>query len=72
MINNSTDICEQVIEHKKKPDPLHMALALQVLVSDRYNPYVMEMTKTLVINVVPPSYNSKCREKNMFTIGLCL
>jgi hypothetical protein len=32
----------------------------------------MELTKTLVINVVPTSYNSKCRrKKNMFTIGLC-
>ena len=60
MINNSTDICNANKSLKKNPDPLHMALELQVLVWDRYKPYVMEFTKTLVINVVPTSYNSKC------------
>ena len=57
MINNSTDICNANKSLKKKPDPLHMALELQVLVWDRYKPYVMEFTKTLVINVVPITQN---------------
>jgi len=49
-----------------------MALELQVLVCDRYKPYVMELTKTLVINVVPTSYSSKCREKKTCLPLVCV
>ena len=38
-------------------------MELHPLAWDWWNSYVMELTKTLVINVVPTSYNSKCREK---------
>jgi hypothetical protein len=72
MINNSTDICNANKSLKKNPDPLHMALELQVLVWDRYKPYVMEFTKTLVINVVPTSYNSKCRENKTCLPLVCV
>ena len=62
---------EQVTEHTHTYtlEP-HMALELHPLAWNWWNPCVMELTKTLVINVVPTSYNSKCRERKNICLPL--
>ena len=80
MVNNSTDIYKRTSHwtrthtrthtHTHTLEPLHMEL--HPLAWDWWKPYAMEFTKTLVINVVPTSYNSKCREKNICLPLVCV